>query len=112
MKPLWMQHRGLVLGALTVLLSGASFAGVQLADGLRANAADCPEAPSCAPPPGTTTTTTIATIATKFSTPIRRQPPNARPTPARKLARKLARRIAHNVVVAPPTTRVTTPTRP
>jgi hypothetical protein len=93
MKSSWMQKRVVALGALTVLLSGASFAGVQLADGLRANAADCPEAPSCAPPPGTTTTTSTIT---NF------------PRPARKLARK----IAHKVVVAPSTTRVTAPTRP
>jgi hypothetical protein len=106
MKSVWNRKRVFALGALTMLLSSAAFAGVQLADGLRANAAACPEAPSCAPPPGTTTSTTNAPTA------IPPAPAITHPTPARKVAHTVARkqlrkRVRQNVVTS--TTRAPAP---
>jgi hypothetical protein len=105
MKSVCIRKRVFALGALTVLLSSAAFAGVQLADGLRANAAACAEEPSCAPPPGTTTSTTNAPTA------IRRPPAIAYPTPARKLVRTVVRTHVRKVVVTS-TTRAPAPTPP
>lgn len=81
MKSLWIRERFLVLCALTALLTASAFAGVQLVDGLRANAANC-DAPTCVPPVGTNTTPTVA------ATPVRRQsvaPPKAIHQPRRRL---------------------------
>jgi hypothetical protein len=105
MKSLSIRKRVVALGALTVLLSGAAFAGVQLADGLRANAAACAEEPSCAPPPGTTTSTTNA------STAIRRPPAIKPSTPVRKAVRTVVRTHVRNVVVTS-TTRAPAPAPP
>ncbi len=76
MKALWIRERFLVLCALTALLTAGAFAGVQLVDGLRANAANC-DAPTCVPPARTIMAPAPAVTA------IRRQPvapAKARPT--------------------------------
>jgi hypothetical protein len=103
MKSLLIRKRVVALGALMALLSGAAFAGVQLADGSRANAAACAAEPSCAPPPGTTTSTTNAPTA------IRRPPAITPSTPVHKVVRTVVRKHVRKVVVTS-TTRA--PARP